>query len=89
MPPTEGGRQVALWKVWDGGNAQPHRCSLAIPHFASFIFSCGYIPLIGSSPSPMPRANGQVYIPTRTERWSWSVEWDIFPHKMLSFYFNI
>lgn len=71
MPPAEGGRQVAPWKVWDGGNTQPLRRWLAMFCFVLFSLSFGYFPLAGSSPpSPLPRASKQVCGPKRRKRWS-------------------
>lgn len=58
MPPAEGGRQVALWKVWDGGNRQPLHHWLAMFCFALLSWSFAYFPLTGSTlPSPLPRAS--------------------------------
>lgn len=89
MPPAEGGRQVAPWKIWDGGNTWPLRRSLAIFRFVLFSLGFGYFPLTGSSPFPLPRASKQVCGPTRRKRWSWSGKQDIPHHKMLSFYFTM
>lgn len=90
MPPAEGGRQVALWKVWDGGNTRPLHRSLAIFCFVLFSLGFGYFPLAGSSPaSPLHRASRQIGGPTRRKRWSWSGEQDIPHHKILSFYFTM
>lgn len=58
MPPAEGGRQVALWKVWDGGNRQPLHHWLAMFCFALLSWSFAYFPLTGSTlPSLLPRAS--------------------------------
>lgn len=60
MPPAEGGRKVAPWKVWDGGNTQPLPRWLLLYSvfcFALFSLGFGYFPLAGSSPpSLIPRA---------------------------------
>lgn len=55
MPPAEGGRQVALWKVWDGGNTQPLRRWLAMFCFVLLSLGFGYLvfpPLLSLSLLP-------------------------------------
>lgn len=84
MPPAEGGRQLAPWKVWDGGNTRPPlplACNvlLCLIHFGlQFLSPCW---LIFSLPTAQSQRAGLWSY--KKEQAEWSGAWGIPHHKML------
>lgn len=84
MPPAEGGRQLAPWKVWDGGNTRPPlplACNvlLCFIHFGLQFLSPRW--LIFSLPTAQSQRAGLWSY--KKEKAEWSEAWGIPHHKML------